>query len=314
MIWQKLGRAWLASAHVDWGEMGTLTPTPFMLPNGIIRVFCGIRDQTGVARIGFFDVHENSPTKVENFSKKPVLDIGKPGAFDDNGMLLGDVLLVENELRMYYVGFQLGVKAKFLAYGGLATSTNFGESFLRHGSCPVIERDEGGLYIRAIHGIKHLENGEFQIWYSQGASWELINDKPFPRYSIATLISKDGVNFAKNSGETVPVAHPDEYRIGRSRVFSFNESDHILTFTFGKRDGTYESGYATSTDLANWQRKSDWGLEPSKKSSGQQDIDFDSKHLAYPALIRTSSGDVLCFYNGNDMGNGGIGVAKLLER
>ncbi len=306
MIWQRLGKIWLASDHLSWGSMGTLTPTPYLLGNGIVRVFCGIRDNKGVARIGYFDILESNPTQVINFSQSPVLDIGIPGAFDDNGMLLGDIIKVRDTLRMYYVGFQPSTKAKFLAYGGLAISNDDGQTFSRFSNTPVIDRDDNGLFIRAIHGIKKLDDGRFQAWYSEGSDWEYINGKPYPQYSVATIFSDDGINFKKNDGTPVKLQRDGEYRLGRSRVFSFNENNHILTFTYGKANGEYQSGYAHSSDLKNWVRKDDWGLDPGKDG-------FDSKHVAYPAMIKFSSGDIYCFYNGNDMGNGGIGLAKLIE-
>lgn len=306
MIWEKLGKIWKGSDHLIWGEMGTLTPTPYLMGNGTIRVFCGLRDHSGVGRIGFFDVDENNPKKILGCSPTPVLDIGIPGMFDDNGMLLGDVIRVKDELRMYYVGFQLGVRAKFLAFGGLAISKDNGETFHRFRQTPIMDRDDSGSFIRAIHGIRQLSDGKFQVWFSEGNSWEYIDKKPYPNYSVATLVSDDGLFFRKDQGEKINIERHGEYRLGRSRVFSLDEDNHILTFTYGKTDGEYQSGYAHSTDLEHWERQNDWGLTPGPE-------DFDSEHLAYPALIKNSNGDTYCFYNGNNMGEGGIGVAKLVS-
>lgn len=307
MIWKKLGQVWRAEEHLTWGSMGTLTPTPFMIGNDVIRVFCGIRDENGVSRIGYFDVSEDNPNEVIGFCDKPVLDVGKPGMFDDNGMLLGDIIELDGELRMYYVGFQLGVHSKFSAYGGLAISKDRGLTFERYQQTPIIDRDEAGSVIRAIHGIKRLANGSFQAWYSEGNGWEVINEKPFPQYSVASISSENGVHFERDAGEPIQLSRTDEYRLGRSRVFSFGSDDHILTFTYGTTTGEYQSGYAHSTDLKTWKRKNDWGLYPGPDT-------FDSRHLAYPALIKNTKNKVFCFYNGNDMGAGGIGVAELESR
>ena len=139
------------------------------------------------------------------YSNKPVLDIREPGAFDDNGMLLGDVIDVDGELRMYYVGFQLATKAKFLAFGGLATSADGGRTFVRKFKTPVIDRDDNGLFIRAIHSIRRLSDGSFRAWYSEGCSWEIISGKPFPNYNIAVVDSPDGFRFDANQGAAVAV-------------------------------------------------------------------------------------------------------------
>lgn len=308
MKWEKLGLVWNASNHLKWGDMGTLTPTPYLLGNDVIRVYCGVRDKKGVGRIGYFDVLEENPSIVVGFSENPVLDIGLPGAFDDNGMLLGDVIKVGDTVRMYYVGFQLATKAKFLAFGGVAMSEDNGNTFTRFSKSPIIDRDDTGLFIRAIHGIRQIKEDVFKVWFSEGASWEIINNSPYPNYSISTIESPDGLTFSKNAGKAIELQREDEYRLGRSRVFSFDPNDHILTFTYGKSTGEYESGYASSSDLIHWKREDDWGLKPGGGHS------FDSRHLAYPALVRVNDGSVYCFYNGDDMGKGGIGVAKLINR
>jgi hypothetical protein len=223
-------------------------------------------------------------------------------------MLLGDFVWSEGVLRMYYVGFQLATKAKFLAFGGLAESIDNGNSFIRKYKSPIIDRDDNGLYIRAIHSIRSnaLRSG-YQAWISEGAGWEEINGCFYPKYEVASVHSQDGLNFKRNSSIQISLNLPGEYRLGRSRIFSFNDEEHILTFTYGTTGGKYESGYAYSNDLNKWERRHDFGLYPSGNG-------FDSRHLAYPALIRTSSGEVYCFYNGNDMGAEGVGVAKLLKK
>lgn len=263
MEWKKLGFVWRGGEFLPWGVMGTLTPTPVVLQNGIIRVFCGLRDRQGVGRIGYFDVSEADPTQVVGYSSEPVLDIGVEGAFDDNGMLLGDFVWSEGILRMYYVGFQLATKAKFLAFGGLAESVDNGNSFERKFHSPVIDRDDSGLYIRAIHSIRsNLRGAGYQAWISEGAGWEKINGGFYPQYEVASINSPDGLHFERNSSCKVNLNLPGEYRLGRSRIFSFNNEEHILTFTYGTSDGKYESGYAFSTDLINWERRLDWGLYP----------------------------------------------------
>ena len=176
MIWKKYGHIWSAKSKLPWGRMATLTPTPLIIKKGQIRVYCAMRDIKGIGRLGFFDVDEKNPKKILGFSKKPILDLGLPGAFDDNGMLLGDVIKVKNEIRIYYAGFQLSKKAKFLAYGGLAISKN-GKKFKRYSSSPIIDRDDNGLYIRVIHGIKQIKKNKFQAWISEGSGWKKIKKK-----------------------------------------------------------------------------------------------------------------------------------------
>lgn len=57
-----------------------------MLDERRIRVYVAMCDASTVGRIGYVDVDARDPTKVLAVSARPVLDIGEPGCFDDNGV------------------------------------------------------------------------------------------------------------------------------------------------------------------------------------------------------------------------------------
>ena len=79
-----------------------------------------------------------------------------------------------------------------------------------------------------------------------------------------------------------------------------------MFYTKGSRSGEdYFPGVAFSADGISWERRDDqFGLELSHDG-------FDSRRLCYSRLVE-SAGKLLCFYNGNDMGKDGFGVAELL--
>ena len=55
----------------------------------------------------------------------PVLDIGQPGSFNENGVLACSVVDAGgNRVFMYYVGFELGTKIRYRLLTGLAISEN----------------------------------------------------------------------------------------------------------------------------------------------------------------------------------------------
>ena len=107
MKWQKKGLVYTPPKDNSWKHNSALTPTAFLLGENIIRVYASFRDTQGIGRIGYVDVDANNPSNIIKISNKPVLDIGKDGMFDDNGVILGDIIRVENKIYMYYVGFQL---------------------------------------------------------------------------------------------------------------------------------------------------------------------------------------------------------------
>jgi hypothetical protein len=112
-----------------WMRHSALTPTPYRLDDELIRVYAGFRDADGVSRIGYVDVRADDPATVVRVSAEPVLDIGRAGCFDDNGVILGDLVDAPGGLHQFYVGFQRVAKAKFLAFSGLAVSDYGRHSF-----------------------------------------------------------------------------------------------------------------------------------------------------------------------------------------
>ena len=305
MKWKKKSLIYSPPLDGSWRDNSALTPTAFLLNDNIIRNYVSFRDLKGTGRIGYVDVNANNPSEVLKISESPVLDIGQDGMFDDNGVILGDVIRIENNIHMYYVGFQLVNKSKFLAYSGLAISEDNGETFHRYKQTPILDRENEGLYIRAIHSVIY-EDKKFKIWYATGNGWENINGVDYPQYDINYIESTDGIHFKENGIKCIENDKVNnEYRIGRPRVYK-KDNLYIMNFTYGTTDGKYIAGQATSIDGIDWQRNdNELGIELSKKG-------WDSIHLSYPSIINTKE-KTFMFYNGNNMGKDGFGYAELIE-
>lgn len=299
--WKKIGLVFKAGKNsASWMQSSALTPTPFKLNEKIIRIYAGFRDESGISRIGYVDVDAEQPQTIINVSKEPVIDLGRDGCFDDNGMILGDVIRGPEGIYMFYVGFQLVAKAKFLAFSGLALSKDNGETFNRISEAPILGRGIRQTTIGAIHSVRY-ENNLWRIWYASGDGWENINGKPFPQYHIRYVETTDLLEIPRSGRVCVDVQH-NEYRIGRPRVY-FIDGRYVMYYTKGTTSGDYFPGIAYSNDGLNWVRKDDeLGIALSAEG-------WDSKTLCYPALVNGGNG-MYMFYNGNDMGFDGFGCAK----
>ncbi|SFA96992.1 hypothetical protein [Clostridium frigidicarnis] len=303
MKWTKKGLIYGPNGESKYADNSALTPTPILINEDTIRVYSSFRDKEGVGRIFYVDLDSKNPSKIKKVSKKPILNIGKQGAFDDNGVILGDILSVNEKLYMYYVGFQKVKGVKFLAYTGLAISEDNGESFKRYSNAPVLDRSNEELYIRSLHTVIHM-NGKWKAWGGIGNGWEVIDGIPYPQYDTRYYESDDGVNFSKE-GLVCVECRDKEYRIGRPRVFLEKGKYHMF-YTYGTTDRKYLSGYAISDDGLSWNRKDEEaGFELSKSG-------WDSKEFAYPAPIKVGD-KIYIFYNGNDFGKEGFGYAELID-
>jgi len=304
MKWEKKGLIYSPPFDGSWKDNSALTPTAFLLNENTIRVYASFRDTLGVGRIGYVDVDANNPARIITISEKPVLDIGQDGMFDDNGVILGDLIRVGDKIYMYYIGFQLVKKAKFLAYTGLAISIDNGETFQRAYNVPILDRKENATLFNAIHTIVY-EDGKFKAWCGAGSNWCNINGADYPSYTVQYYESLDGINFDTNNYKECITFLGNEYRIGRPRVYIDNDLYKML-YTFGTITGEYKMGYAESSDGRLWERKdSQVGISLSEKG-------WDSQSLSYGVPLKYENKTYM-FYNGNEMGRNGFGYAELIK-
>jgi predicted GH43/DUF377 family glycosyl hydrolase len=304
MKWEKKGIIYSPDGEKGWRNNSFSTPTPFLLNDGVIRIYGSFRDEEGIGRIGYVDVEAANPSKIISVSKNPVLDIGEPGMFDDNGVILGDILKVDEKIYMYYVGFQLVKRVKFFAFSGLAISHDGGNSFLRVKKTPIIDRTEKAPFIRAIHSIMY-DDGIFKCWYAADKGWQYIDCKPYPSYNIWYMESKDGLNFSPNDNIMCIDTQGSEYRIGRPRVYKTKEK-YIMLYTRDFIERNYIAGYAESNEGINWNRiDQNVGIEKSRTG-------WDSEMCCYPSLFRHDN-KIYAFYNGNGFGKTGFGYAELIN-
>ncbi len=304
MKWEKKGLIYCPDGKNNWDSNSFMTPTAIMLNTDTIRIYGGMRDNEGVSRIGFVDVDANNPSIIKNISKNPVLDIGEPGMFDDNGVILGDVIRVKDKIYMYYIGFQLVKKVKFFAFTGLAISEDNGNTFKRHQKVPIMDRTNTAPYIRAIHSVIY-EDGIFKVWYPIDKGWQYIDGTPYPSYNIWYTESKDGINFSREDNILCVDTEGSEYRIGRPRVYK-EDGIYKMYYTRDFIERKYIAGYAESKDGKFWTRLDNkLGIECSETG-------WDSKMCCYPVLL-SHNDKTYMFYNGNDYGKTGVGYAELVK-
>lgn len=298
----KSGFIYCPQGEHDWEINTFMTPHAMLIKPGVIRIWGGVRDAQGVSRIKYIDVDEHDPSKILYVQDKPALDVGQPGCFDDNGVILGDIIPVDGKLYLYYVGFQKVEKVKFHAFSGLAISTDGGETFERYSQAPILDRTNHGRFGRCIHTMLH-EDGIFKCYYAVIDDWKYINNIPYPVYNIWYLESEDGINF-KNVDDTLCVdCMNNEYRIGRPKVYKI-DGGYEMYYTRDLEPKEYLAGYALSKDGIHWDRCDE--KLPLIKSGD----DWDRSEACYPVKLITDTEKYL-FYNGNGMGRDGFGFMRL---
>jgi len=307
MEWEKLGIIYKPTGEYSWAKSHAMVPTPYLINSDVIRVYCSFCDQDGIGRPGYVDISAKDPKKIISVSKEPLLDIGIPGSFDDNGVLVTSVVKnAEGNLYMYYVGFELGVKHRYRLMTGLAISKDNGNSFERFSKTPILDRSNDEMLFRGGPYCIY-ENNIYKMWYVAGSSWINLGGKEFPVYNLKYIESQDGINWP-NKGKTVlEPKDKDEHAFGRPYVAKKKDGTYRLFVSVRKKSlKQYRMAYAESKDGINWKRLDE------KLNMDVTPNSFDSEAIMYAAYFEKDNNSYI-LYNGNNFGKGGIALAQRVK-
>jgi predicted GH43/DUF377 family glycosyl hydrolase len=278
-----------------------MLPTPVQRPDGGIRLLVGCADENTVGRIGWIDLAADDPTRVIAEAQSPVFDIGRPGMFDDNGVVPLCTVRVDDELRFYYSGFQLQRKVPYTIFSGLAYGDSDASAFRRVAENPILDRSAAELFFRAAPFVMRVGTG-WRMWYIGGSDWTESEGKILPVYSLCHAESEDGIHWPPSGQVCFKPEQPSE--IGFGRPWVMRDADGFRMWYSIRRVNGYRLGYATSSDGLSWTRRdTEVGIAPSTEG-------WDSEMICY-ACVLPVGGDMVMFYNGNGYGRSGVGGAIL---
>ncbi len=302
--WRKMGLVFRPTQGAPWMKTHAQVPTP-LVGEGFIRVYFASRPEQQLSLTSFVDLDAGDPTKVLRVHETPILELGRPGTFDEHGIMPSCAVRVGSEVYLYYSGWQRGTSVPYTNSTGIAVSTDGGVTFRRVTEGPVLGRSVHDPY-SATSPCVLAEGTGWRMWYCAGTGWLKVGEKYEHTYDIKYARSNDGIRW-HTTGE-VAVAQADEGEaLTRPWILRSSEGYAMWFCRRGShdfRDGSeaYTLGFASSPDAARWQRDDGRaGLTPSTS-------DWDSRMLAYPAVLAVD-GQLLMFYNGNEFGREGFGVA-----
>jgi hypothetical protein len=298
--WEKLGLVYVASGERPWAASSAYLPTVLSVEDRL-RVFVAFLDGDKVGRLGFVDVAAADPTNVLEVSREPALDVGQAGTFDDNGISPLSVFRHDGQVWLYYAGWQLGVRVRYYLFTGLARSDDDGRTFRRVARVPVLDRTDAEPTLRTGGFAEPFEGG-FRMWYMAGEQWVHSQDRLMPSYGMRYIESRDGVHWPP-SGE--PCLEPDaSEEFGFGRPFVMTDGDRLrMWYSIRLLEKGYRLGYGESVDGGrSWTRLDD------RVGLGVSESGWDSEMVGYAWVQRTPHGAYL-FYNGNNYGETGFGVA-----
>jgi len=293
--WKKCGLVIKPRKNLSWSRSHCMVPTPHMMDDGLVKVFYSGRDTNNKSNIGFAIVDLNLDGKVVEYSDEPVLTPGQLGCFDDNGVSPSCLREIDGQLHLYYIGWNPGSTVRVHLFGGLAISSDKGESFERWSRAPIIERCPVDPFLNTAPWVVKFEQG-YRMYYVSGCGWV---HKDLPRYNIKTATSRDGKIWHRDGHVCIDFANESENALARPYVLY---EDGVWKMWFSHKGEDYRLGYAESDDGVIWQRGDELaGLDVSEDG-------WDSEMLEYAAIVNFE-GQHFMFYNGNNYGYDGIGLA-----
>lgn len=306
MRWFKKGRIFNVSKNFGWMNSHAQIPTVLVLDDRL-RIYFATRPRPKESLTSFIDVDIQDPSKVLYIHDKPILELGRPGMFDEHGIMPSCVCREQDQVWLYYGGWSRRTSIPYSNWTGLAVSEDGGNTFRKAYPGPIIDRTPQETLSATAAFVLKMQD-KWHMWYASGIDWIEVAGKHEEHYVIKHGQSSDGITWLRDGRKLLPSRRKYE-PVHRPSVIELNGSYHMWFCHRGIedfRDGTssYRIGYAHSRDLRQWERRDDLaGIEPSEEG-------WDSKMIAYPYVVRTSD-CVLLFYNGNGFGTSGFGYAVL---
>jgi len=297
MHWKKLGLFIEPQRDKWWSLTHAMIPTPEVLGNGTFRIYYSGRNAQNQSHIAWADVDLNEPYRVLKYSEGPVLQPGALGCFDDNGVTPSCLIdLSQGEKALYYIGWNPGSTVRMHLFGGLAISRDGGKTFDRWSRAPILERSRTDPFLNTPPWV--IRDGEgYRMFYVSGHEWV---HKDLPRYNIKTAFSKNGKEWLREGHVCIDFKDDSENALARPYVLIEND---LWRMWFGyKSVSGYRIGYAESKDGLNWERLDHLaGIDVSESG-------FDSQMIEYASIVKHND-RYFMFYNGNNYGFDGIGLA-----
>jgi len=304
--WVQRDRIFQVDGNYPWMRHHAQLPTPHLVREDRLNIYFASRDEHGQSRIGVVEVDPDQPAAAQTLHDSPVLDLGRPGTFDDSGVMPSSLVDVGGELHLYYVGWTRGVSVPYGNAIGLAISTDGGSTFTRAFEGPVVDRDRDEPFSTLTCCVLR-ESGTWRMWYTSTTEWVDVRGRFEPIYVIKYAESEDGVTWRRENVTSIEPRSPLEAN-GRPWVLRDGDT-YRMWYSYrrvvGYRDDpskSYRIGYAESSDGVSWQRRDE------VVGIGLSESGWDSEMIAYPAVYE-HRGSKHLLYNGNGFGASGFGHA-----
>jgi hypothetical protein len=286
-----------------WSNTHAQVPTAVVFHDKI-RIYYATRDTSQQSLTSFLEIDPKFPQEISYIHTKPVIELGNPGMFDENGVMVGSVVQHKDQLFMYYTGWKKTTTVSYLLNIGLAISNDQGKTFQRKFQSPILGVNKYDP-LMTMSPFVSIDNQGWHMWYGSGIQWKLIKHKYEPIYVIKYAHSENGLVWDTSENHLLNRIYEDESNVRPSIIRTHEGYEmyfcHRGTHDYRSGHDSYRIGKAVSTDGKNWERKTDF------ENFNQATPSYAAKMLAYPSIVKFNE-TFYCFVNGDGFGKNGFGL------
>ena len=281
-------------------------PVPVLLEDNVAKIYYTARDKTNRSHTMslLFDLEKMSPV---NGSHQLELAPGSLGAFDDSGVMATSILNVNNEIWMYYIGWNLGTTVPFRNSIGLAKKLQGANTFVRFSEGPVLDRNRHEPYFCAGCDVRYNPHTfNFEMYYLRCTTWCSKVSNSGVSYHVRWTYSENGYDWVQPGKVALDYSNKNEYAISSPRHVQGTEGKTYCLYS--SRADSESPNYRIR--IVPMYNNSSAGQSPSTILIEDKGSHWCNQMVCYPGLIKYKDFYIV-FYNGNAYGQTGIGAFRM---
>ena len=309
MKWEKKGLVFVPDGSLEWSKSHAQVPVVENTNGGRLRIYYSTRDADNRSHVSFVEVDSRNPERILFVNPRPILQLGRLGAFDEDGIMPSSIVQVGELKYLYYIGWSQRKNVPYQNTIGLAISADGGETFKKYSEGPIIGVNHIDPFFTGTIFVLKEEN-LFKSYYLSCVEWKIVDGKPEPLYVLKYAASKNGIDWDREGKIAVPFKDLNEGGLVSASVIKL-ANKYLMWFGYrnyfnfrNNSANSYRIGFAESQNGIDWIRNDEKsGIERSEDG-------WDSEMISYPFVIKVDQ-NVYLFYNGNQFGKTGFGYAIL---
>ncbi|WP_102795716.1 hypothetical protein [Bowmanella denitrificans] len=224
----------------------TSCPVPMLVDSETVSLLFSSRDSQQRARV--FQLNYNLMThRVNDVVKTPVLDVGPPSFFDDDGVYPSCVVTEGDTMWLYYMGRSNRVAPFYNMAIGIAQHDQQSGEFKKVFSGPVLGQNINDPWMVSTPWVTRA-GSEWIMIYLSGLGWSENFETSTYRLKIAT--SPNGLDWT--TSERFIQAFESVENVAKPCLIETDTGWYMLFSYIAEQGGQYQLGYLHSESPHNW--------------------------------------------------------------